>query len=212
MVRLSRQESRRVTRQRLARSVERELIYRGVSGMAVDRISREAGYSRGAFYANFEDWADLLTDLLKDRQEREIQSWNAIFEEGGDFDEALLRVIGLSQESVTGTAVVRAELLLEAQRNDKFRPHYEAYLEAVYLRVEELFETILRRRGKGRPEDLRARVIAIYATGSWLGLRSSGGAMPMSEEQQGALLKTMVADIICSAPPLAGGSGAAGTP
>lgn len=212
MVRLSRQESRRVTRQRLARSVERELCYRGVSGMAVDRISREAGYSRGAFYANFDDWADLLMDLLKDRQKREIQSWNAIFEEGGDFDEALLKVIGLSQESVTGTAVVRAELLLEAQRNDKFRPHYEAYLEAVYLRVEELFETILRRRGKGRPEDLRARVIAIYATGSWLGLRSSGGSVPLSEEQKGALLKTMVADIIHSAPLLPGEAVAAGTP
>jgi len=212
VVRLSRQESRRVTRQRLARSVERELHHRGVSGMAVDRIAREAGYSRGAFYANFEDWADLLMDLLKDRQEREIQSWNAIFEEGGDFDEALLKVIGLSQESVSGTAVVRAELLLEAQRNDKFRPHYEAYLEAIYLRVEELFETILRRQGKGRPEDLRARVIAIYATGSWLGLRSSGGSAPLSGEAQGALIKTMVADIIRSAPPLAGGSGSSGTP
>ncbi|MGA7411863.1 MAG: helix-turn-helix domain-containing protein [Bryobacteraceae bacterium] len=53
--RLTRQESKEVTRMRLIEAAERLFIRRGFDDASVDEISEAAGYSRGAFYSNFDD-------------------------------------------------------------------------------------------------------------------------------------------------------------
>src|SRR5271157_2086702 len=53
--RLTRQESKEVTRMRLIEAAERLFIRKGFDDASVDEISETAGYSRGAFYSNFDD-------------------------------------------------------------------------------------------------------------------------------------------------------------
>ena len=53
--RLTRQESKEVTRTRLIEAAERLFIRKGFDDASVDEISETAGYSRGAFYSNFDD-------------------------------------------------------------------------------------------------------------------------------------------------------------
>jgi len=53
--RLTRHESKEVTRTRLIEAAETLFIRGGFEGTSVDDISELAGYSRGAFYSNFDD-------------------------------------------------------------------------------------------------------------------------------------------------------------
>ena len=53
--RLTREESKDVTRMRLVEAAERLFIRKGFDEASVEDISETAGYSRGAFYSNFEN-------------------------------------------------------------------------------------------------------------------------------------------------------------
>ena len=53
--RLTRQESKEVTRRRLIEAAERTFVRKGFDDASVEEISEMAGYSRGAFYSNFDD-------------------------------------------------------------------------------------------------------------------------------------------------------------
>jgi AcrR family transcriptional regulator len=53
--RLTRQESKEVTRARLVEAAEQLFIRKGFDDTSVEEISETAGYSRGAFYSNFDD-------------------------------------------------------------------------------------------------------------------------------------------------------------
>ena len=53
--RLTRQESKEVTRARLVEAAEHLFIRKGFDDTSVEEISETAGYSRGAFYSNFDD-------------------------------------------------------------------------------------------------------------------------------------------------------------
>lgn len=65
MARLSREQSRQRTRGALLRSARVEFIERGYAAASVERIAERAGFSRGAFYANFADKADLFLAVVE---------------------------------------------------------------------------------------------------------------------------------------------------
>jgi AcrR family transcriptional regulator len=65
--RLSRAESQAQTRQGLLEAAARVFVARGFLGATVEEVTAEAGYSRGAFYSNFESKEQLFAELLQDR-------------------------------------------------------------------------------------------------------------------------------------------------
>jgi AcrR family transcriptional regulator len=65
--RLTRQEKRAQTRERLLEAAERVFLRRGLQGSSVEEISAEAGFTRGAFYSNFESKEQLFVELLHAR-------------------------------------------------------------------------------------------------------------------------------------------------
>jgi AcrR family transcriptional regulator len=67
--RLSRSEAKAQTRAALLAAGERVFAADGYHGATVEDIAEQAGFTRGAFYANFHDKADLLLTLL-DEQSR----------------------------------------------------------------------------------------------------------------------------------------------
>lgn len=86
-VRLSRVEKQAQTRGRLLEAAGELFAERGVNGASVEQIAERAGYSRGAFYSNFEDKAELVVALLQERTRREhnevkglswerVRAWN----------------------------------------------------------------------------------------------------------------------------------------
>jgi AcrR family transcriptional regulator len=67
--RLTREESRAQTRERLLESALHVFVQDGIEAASIEEVAEAAGYSRGAFYSNFESKDDLLCELL----DRELQ-------------------------------------------------------------------------------------------------------------------------------------------
>jgi AcrR family transcriptional regulator len=64
-IRLSREESREQTQQRLIDAAQSVIAKKGLAGTSVEDIAAAAGYTRGAFYSNFRSKSDLFIELLR---------------------------------------------------------------------------------------------------------------------------------------------------
>jgi AcrR family transcriptional regulator len=65
--RLTRQERQAQTRAALLDAAARVFVRRGLQGSSVEEIAAEAGFTRGAFYSNFESKEQLFVELLHER-------------------------------------------------------------------------------------------------------------------------------------------------
>lgn len=70
---MTREESRDLTRERLLESGAVTIAKKGLAGSSVEDIASHAGYTRGAFYSNFDSKNDLFIELLK-RDHQDIQT------------------------------------------------------------------------------------------------------------------------------------------
>lgn len=80
--RLTREESRQQTRDRLLEAAHELFIQDGIENTPIERIAEHAGYSRGAFYSNFETKEDVLWALLDRETERVRIDLNRMVELG----------------------------------------------------------------------------------------------------------------------------------
>ena len=114
--RRTREEQRAETRRRLLDGAAEVIRRRGLQAASVEAIASAAGYTRGAFYSNFESKEQLFVELLHDRV---YSGYRRMMEEyptsGGE------------------TALERlrwgAEQLAERQRNQEDRWLFELWLE-----------------------------------------------------------------------------------
>jgi AcrR family transcriptional regulator len=65
--RLTREESKEVTRMRLIEAAERLFVCKGFDDASVEEISETAGYSRGAFYSNFDNKEQVFLAVIDRR-------------------------------------------------------------------------------------------------------------------------------------------------
>src|SRR5947199_7665231 len=65
--RRTRAEKREETRRLLLDAAAEVFIRRGFQGASIEEITAQAGFTRGAFYSNFESKEQLFVELLQDR-------------------------------------------------------------------------------------------------------------------------------------------------
>jgi TetR/AcrR family transcriptional regulator, transcriptional repressor of aconitase len=65
LARLSREESRALTRAKLLASAREVVAREGYENASIDRIAEEAGFSKGAFYSNFDSKEEIILELLE---------------------------------------------------------------------------------------------------------------------------------------------------
>ena len=70
--RMSRAESQARTRRLLLESAADTFAERGYNTATIEEISENAGFSRGAFYANFADKSEIFLAIVEDQQERDF--------------------------------------------------------------------------------------------------------------------------------------------
>jgi AcrR family transcriptional regulator len=70
--RMSRAESQARTRQLLLESAADAFVERGYNTATIEEISENAGFSRGAFYANFADKSEIFLAIVEDQQQRDF--------------------------------------------------------------------------------------------------------------------------------------------
>jgi AcrR family transcriptional regulator len=76
--RLTREDSREQTTQRLLDAAQKLIAKKGLSAASVEDIAAAAGYSRGAFYSNFSSKGDLFIELLRRDHHRSLAEFGAL--------------------------------------------------------------------------------------------------------------------------------------
>jgi AcrR family transcriptional regulator len=179
MSRLTRDESRTVTIAKLKAAALTEFACVGFAGASVDRISEAAGYSRGAFYANYKTKQDLLLDLLSEYHAGEIAVWRSVISSAHDMESIYAdmeaRFEGYLAKADWGMFAV--EVLLQAKRNPEFADKYRVYQEALLDNVEQSLAMMFAKAGRVPPAPVRdlAAAMRSYATGLSLDYGIGGG-------------------------------------
>jgi AcrR family transcriptional regulator len=76
--RLSRDDSREQTTQRLLAAAQKLIAKKGLEAASVENIAAAAGYTRGAFYSNFSSKDDLFIELLRRDHQKATAQLNAL--------------------------------------------------------------------------------------------------------------------------------------
>ena len=125
MTRLSRAENRERTRAALRKAAAELVVAQGLQATSIEQISERAGFSRGAFYANYTSKEELFAEVL---QERVYEVYRALATEWRDSTERPTpRQTGERLAAIIGAPegkwlfVLWLELLAHAARHPEFR-------------------------------------------------------------------------------------------
>lgn len=80
----TRQESKLATRRRLLEVGREHILRSGFRNMSAEKIAEEAGFSRGAFYGNFEDLDDLFIAIMLQDHDLQYSIFEAILDKPAD--------------------------------------------------------------------------------------------------------------------------------
>jgi AcrR family transcriptional regulator len=77
--RLTRQEQQARTRARLMQSAAKVFSRKGMQGASIDEVAEDAGYTKGAFYANFRSKEELFLAMLDERFDERLAQIDRAF-------------------------------------------------------------------------------------------------------------------------------------
>ncbi|WP_255462490.1 helix-turn-helix domain-containing protein [Granulicella sp. WH15] len=167
--RLTRQESRLETRTKLLDSAAQLFARDGYEGASVDLIAESAGFSKGAFYSNFDSKEAIFLELLNAHKRREIDALARLLEQ----DIPASELVSLIRNSETGRVsdfdfgLLSAEFQLQACRDKTFAKTYaklhRTHVDTMAGLITKLF-TKLDRTPPSEPRDL-AEIIMALTTG-----------------------------------------------
>ena len=167
--RLTRTEQQAQTRGALLDAAARVFVERGFAGTSVEAIANEAGYSRGAFYSNFESKEQLFAELL---QQRVYERYRAMAKEAGAprGERPSLRDVGQQLAVIQGAREghwlfrLWLELLAHAGRDERFREIAGTFWRANRAASAEAIAAAYAERGSSppvAPDHLASAMIAL---------------------------------------------------
>lgn len=122
MARLTREESRALTREKLLASAREVVAREGYENASVERIAEEAGFSKGAFYSNFSTKEEIILELLESHSLQDVQEITELL--GGEKDPlAMIEIVGnwaSARASDPSWGLLALELFRRARREATF--------------------------------------------------------------------------------------------
>lgn len=151
MPRLTRDESRQQTRKLLLEAAARIFAARGFHATTVDQIAEEAGFTKGAVYANFGSKDELFLALLDRHTEQEIQALTSPVDPKLDLD-ALIQAQEAAFVDATEEerrwSLLTLEFYLYAMRVPSVREKVALRYQALREHLSEVFEAHFAASGK----------------------------------------------------------------
>jgi AcrR family transcriptional regulator len=137
MARMTRDQSRAQTRERLLASARTIFAQAGYGGASVDDIAEAAGYSKGAFYSNFATKEAIFLDLLESHMAGELAGVEALIGPTATW-EAVIDAI--AQRYATDAedrdwCLLSVEFALHAARAPAFAEHFARLFDRQYAGV-----------------------------------------------------------------------------
>lgn len=182
MTRLTREQRRQQTRDRLLDAAGQVFARRGFHGATVDEVADAAGYTKGAVYSNFATKDELFLALLDQRlagQLEQVEALDAI-ESAGELRAALRAQTEQEFAAARDFGLLQVEFWLYAMRN----PAAQAALAQRYRQLRDRLAALIAGRWARHqarpplpPEHLAALAIATDS-GLFLQYSAEPGALP----------------------------------
>jgi AcrR family transcriptional regulator len=173
MARLTRKESQARTRSQLLEAAGKVFADRGLERATVDEVAGEAGYTKGAFYANFKSKEDLFLTMLDERFGKRLQEIDRVLESGASVqDQARQAGQDFSDYLRTDPEWSRLffEFAVQAMRDEEFRQELVTRHRAIRARIAEGFESHKETIGGEPPFPAEHVAMMTYAMGDGFAL------------------------------------------
>lgn len=124
--RLTREESQAQTCARLITIGREHFLRYGLGGAVAEKIAKDAGYSRGALYSNFNGKEELFLAVIHEEQARQFNIFRSILKEDSSSREKLKKMKDTFTDIITDRdwIVLHSEFETEALRNERIRESY----------------------------------------------------------------------------------------
>jgi AcrR family transcriptional regulator len=139
---MSRLERQQRTRGALLRSASKLFCRRGLEGTSVDEVAESAGYTKGAFYANFKSKEELFLVILDEKFSAELERIDGALAGTGDADEEARTAASEYIHFASDDEWPRLyfEFAAYAARNDEFRQEFATRQRAMRDRLVQVYE------------------------------------------------------------------------
>lgn len=200
--RLTREDSRERTTQRLLAAARKLIAKRGLSATTLDDIAEEAGYTRGAFYSNFSSKGDLFIELLRRDHEGASAQLRALRADSLPLEHIQQRVREIYERmyQTDETFMNWTEARMLAARDVKFRVKLDVLLSERRAAIAELIAYLYERVGIAPPLAPAAVAMGVNSLieGVKLTMLSSPG--DMRSEDAESVLALFVNSLVPAAP------------
>lgn len=165
--RLTREESRAQTRERLIETAQQLFVSNGYGGASIRDIADKAGYSQGAFYSNFSSKEDVLLELLRRHMEAEaLQLFKAMGDERQEPEQMLaeLEAWASTLNHDADWCMLSIELQLHANRSQGFAQEYKKVWDRHRSEIGGVIGQLFDKLGRtlpAAPEELAAAFMAL---------------------------------------------------
>ncbi|WPG39289.1 TetR/AcrR family transcriptional regulator [Variovorax sp. EBFNA2] len=165
--RLTREESRAQTRERLIETAQQLFVSNGYGGASIRDIADKAGYSQGAFYSNFSSKEDVLLELLRRHMEAEaLQLFKAMGDERQAPEQMLaeLEAWASTLNHDADWCMLSIELQLHANRSQSFAQEYKKVWDRHRSEIGGVIGQLFDKLGRmlpAPPEELAAAFMAL---------------------------------------------------
>ena len=153
MSRVRTRPTRDATCEKLFEAAARVFEEQGIGGASIEAIAAAAGFTRGAFYSNFNSKDELIIAMLEDHVEQSIRrnlDLLAVHKNLADFIEALKTMDRTRQDPLGRSPLLHIEMILYVARAEKRRPELAKRLRARRKLVSDIVETTVKNGGGSR--------------------------------------------------------------
>jgi AcrR family transcriptional regulator len=192
---LPRHEQQERTRARLLDAAAKVFARRGYHAAKLEEVAREAGYSTGAVYSNFDGKEDLFLALADRHIAERIEQIGSIAEAATDADALRTEVgrrFGAILEQSPDWPLLYYEFWSYAVRNPRLRPEFEARDRAVREAIAKAVERGAARQGRRLVHPAESIAAVIRGVTNGLSFERAVDAATLPDEVVGFAIWTLL--------------------
>jgi AcrR family transcriptional regulator len=202
--RLTRKERQANTRRCLLQSAAKVFCRRGLQQASIDEVADEAGYTKGAFYANFRNKEELFLAMLDQQFAERLEKVDRVLE-SGEGPEAQARQIGLRLDDTMEEEAEWQRLFFEfsayAMRNEDFRQEFVTRCRALMARIAEQYRRRADELGIDPQLAPERWALMVFVMGNGVALQKLLEPEGTPHELYGEMMELVVAGLIARLSP-----------
>src|SRR5580698_9485465 len=207
-IRLTREQSRDQTRQRLLDAAQVIFMKKGFVSASVEDIAAAAGYTRGAFYSNFSSKSELFLELLKRDHDTIMSRLRSIFDGEASRADMEARLLQYYSECYRDNKcfLLWVEATLQASRDAKFRARFNAFMRELLQTITSYIVAFSERVGTPLPMPAEQLALGLTALIDGIQFFYSSDPQAVPNELAEAVLAKFFARVVFGADVVARGN------